>query len=93
MQADEIWAFCYAKKKTVQTDQSILERNPDAGDVWTWTALDADSKLCISWFVGSRDAATATAFMQDIESRLANRVQLTTDQLSIYLRAVDTAFL
>jgi IS1 family transposase len=93
VQADEIWAFCYAKKKTVQKDQSILERNPDAGDVWTWTALDADSKLCISWLVGSRDAATATAFMQDIESRLANRVQLTTDQLSIYLRAVDTAFL
>jgi IS1 family transposase len=93
VQADEVWTFCYAKKKTVQKDPSILERNPDAGDVWTWTALDADSKLCISWFVGSRDAATATAFMRDIESRIANRVQLTTDQLSIYLRAVDTAFL
>lgn len=93
VQADEIWSFCYAKKKTVQADPSILERNADAGDVWTWTAIDADSKLMISWCVGDRDAATATAFMRDVESRLAARVQLTTDQLSIYLRAVDTAFL
>ena len=92
VQADEIWSFCYAKKKTVQKDETILERNPDAGDIWTWTAIDADSKLCMSWFVGARDAVTATAFMQDIESRMADRIQLTTDQLSIYLRAVDTAF-
>ena len=60
--------------------------------MWTWTAIDADTKLCVSWPVGSRDAASATAFMKDVESRLANRVQLTTDQLSIYLRAVDMAF-
>jgi len=92
IQADEIWSFCYAKKKTVQKDPSILEQHPDAGDVWTWTAIDADSKLCVSWHVGNRDAVTATAFMRDIESRMVNRVQLTTDQLSIYLRAVDTAF-
>ena len=51
--------FCYAKKKTVQKDKTILERNPDAGDIGTWTAIDADSKLCMSWFVGARDAATA----------------------------------
>jgi IS1 family transposase len=60
--------------------------------VWTWTAIDADSKLIVSWSVGPRDAATSLEFMQDLESRLANRVQLTTDQLSIYLRSVDTAF-
>ena len=90
IQADEIWAFCYAKKKNVTPE--IEEKNAGAGDVWTWTAIDADSKLIVSWLVGSRDAATATTFMRDIESRLAARVQLTTDQLSIYLRAVDTAF-
>ena len=92
IQADEIWAFICAKKKAVMRDPWIPERNADAGDVWTWTALDADTKLCVSWVVGSRDAATATQFMRDLESRLAARVQLTTDQLSIYLRAVDTAF-
>lgn len=92
VQADEIWSFCYAKKKTVMRDPSILERNADAGDVWTWTAIDADSKLMISWMVGDRDAETATAFMRDVESRLAKKVQLTTDQLNIYLKAVDTAF-
>ena len=92
VQADEIWSFCYAKKKSIQKDPSILERNPEAGDVWTWTAIDADSKLCISWLVGSRDSHAAASFMRDIESRLATRVQLTSDQLSIYLRAVDTAF-
>lgn len=92
VQADEIWSFCYAKKKTVQKDKSILERNPDAGDVWTWTAIDADSKLCISWLVGDRTADNAYTIMKDVQSRMAQRVQLTTDQLSIYLRAVDRAF-
>jgi IS1 family transposase len=90
IQCDEIWSFCYAKKKNLTP--KIEREHPDAGDVWTWTAIDADSKLCVSWAVGSRDAATATAFMRDIHSRLDYRVQLTTDQLSIYLRAVDTAF-
>jgi IS1 family transposase len=93
IQADEIWSFCYAKKKAVMKDETILERNADAGDVWTWTAIDADSKLVVAYLVGSRDAAAATAFMHDIESRLAKRIQLTTDQLSIYLTAVDRAFL
>lgn len=92
IQADEIWSFIGAKKKTVQKDLTILDRNADAGDCWTWTALCAETKLCISFLVGSRDAASAAQFMRDIESRLASRVQLTTDQLSIYLRAVDTAF-
>ncbi len=92
VQADEIWSFCYAKKKTVRKDRSILERNPDAGDVWTWTAIDADSKLCISWLIGDRTADNAYRIMSDVRARMANRVQLTTDQLSIYLKAVDRAF-
>lgn len=90
IQADEIWSFVYAKKKNLTT--AIKAQQPNAGDVWTWTAIDADSKLIVSWSVGPRDAATSLEFMQDLESRLSNRVQLTTDQLSIYLRSVDTAF-
>jgi IS1 family transposase len=90
VQCDEIWSFCYAKKKNVT--EEMREEHPGAGDVWTWTAIEADTKLCISYVVGARDAATAAFFMRDLESRLDNRVQLTTDQLSIYLRAVDTAF-
>jgi IS1 family transposase len=92
VQADEIWSFCYAKKKTIGKDKTILERNPDAGDVWTWTAIDADSKLCVSWLVGDRTADNAYRIMSDVRSRMAQRVQLTTDQLSIYLKAVDRAF-
>lgn len=93
VQCDEIWQFCYAKKKTIQKDRSILDRNPNAGDTWTFTAIDADTKLCISWLVGNRDSETANAFMGDVASRLANRVQLTTDQLGVYFRAVDGAFM
>lgn len=92
VQCDEIWSFCYAKKKSIKKDPTIMERNRDAGDVWTWTAIDADSKLCISFMVGGRDAATAYAIMSDVKSRMANRVQMTTDQLSIYLKAVDRSF-
>ena len=90
VQCDEIWSFCYAKKKNVTAE--IAEKNPAAGDVWTWTAMDADSKLMVSWLVGSRDLPTATVFMQDVASRLANRVQLTTDAFKAYLTAVDRAF-
>lgn len=89
-QADEIWSFCYAKKKNVT--QKIAEQRPDAGDVWTWTAIDADSKLVLSWLVGSRDAGAAYEFMQDVASRLSHRVQLTTDGHRPYLEAVDAAF-
>jgi IS1 family transposase len=92
VQADEIWTFCYAKRKTVQKDPSILERNQDAGDVWTWTAIEADTKLALAWRVGARDAATAFDLMRDVRSRVSQRIQLTTDQLSIYLKAVDRAF-
>jgi hypothetical protein len=92
IQCDEIWSFVGAKKKTVQKDPSILTRNPDAGDLWTWTALDSDSKLMISWFLWSgRDRQTAYALMQDIRKRV-DRVQLTTDQLSVYMKTVDQAF-
>jgi IS1 family transposase len=92
VQADEIWSFCYAKKKTVQKDQTILERNEDAGDVWTWTAIDADSKLCISYLVGARTAESAYAVLSDVKARVTQRIQLTTDQLSVYLRSADRAF-
>jgi hypothetical protein len=77
VQCDEIWAFCYAKKKNVETAKAAPA---DAGDIWTWTALDADSKLIVSYLVGSRDAECANAFMLDTASRLATRVQLTTDK-------------
>ncbi len=89
IQCDEIWSFCYAKKKNVDTAKAAPE---GAGDLWTWTALDADSKLIVSFLVGSRDAECANAFMQDTASRLANRVQLTTDNLKTYLDAVEGAF-
>jgi IS1 family transposase len=92
IQCDEIWAFCYAKRKTVEKRPSILERNADAGDAWTWTAIDADSKLMVSWLVGSRSSHSAYAIMCDVRDRMTQRIQLTTDQLSIYLRAVDRAF-
>jgi len=89
IQADEIWSFCYAKQKNVATSKAAPE---EAGDVWTWTALDADSKLIVSYMVGGRDAGYANEFMQDVAGRLANRVQLTTDGLKAYLEAIDGAF-
>ena len=90
IQCDEIWSFCYAKKKNVTA--KIAEKHPDAGDAWTWTAIDADSKLIVSWLVGSRDAGAAYTFMQDVATRLRNRVQLTTDGHKPYLAAVEDAF-
>lgn len=89
VQCDEIWSFCYAKKRNVKTAKAAPE---GAGDVWTWTAIDADSKLIISYLVGERDVPCAHAFMQDLAGRLANRVQLTTDALRSYLDAVEEAF-
>ena len=90
VQCDEIWSFCYAKRKNVTP--AIAEAHPDAGDVWTWTAIDADTKLVLSCLVGSRDAGSAMEFMRDIASRLTHRVQLTTDGHKPYLSAVDYAF-
>jgi IS1 family transposase len=89
VQCDEIWAFCYAKQRNVATAKAAPD---EAGDIWTWTAIDADSKLMISWLVGARDGGYAYEFMQDVASRLANRVQLTTDGLKTYLEAVEGAF-
>ncbi len=89
VQCDEIWAFCYAKQKNVAVAKAAPE---DAGDVWTWTAIDADSKLIVSYLVGGRDAGYASEFMQDVASRLANRVQMTTDGHKAYLDAVEDAF-
>ena len=89
LQCDEILSFCYAKAKNVPTAKNAPSY---AGDVWTWTALDADSKLIVSWLVGGRDAVYANEFMQDTADRLANRVQLTTDGLGAYLDAVEGAF-
>jgi IS1 family transposase len=92
VQADEIWAFVGAKKKAIQKDPSIVERNPDAGDVWTWTAIDADTKLVLAYLVGARDSQSAYSLMCDIRSRVTERIQLTSDQLSVYLKSVDRAF-
>lgn len=89
VQCDEIWSFCYAKQKNVAATKDA----PDgAGDVWTWTAIDADTKLIVSYLVGGRDAEYAMEFMDDLRSRLANRVQLTTDGHKAYLEAVEGAF-
>lgn len=89
VQCDEIWSFCYAKAKNVETAKAAPE---GAGDVWTWTGLDSDSKLIISWLVGGRDAGYATDFIADLKSRIVNRIQLTTDGHAAYLEAIEGAF-
>jgi IS1 family transposase len=89
VQADEIWSFVYAKAKNVPVEKA---GEFGFGDVWTWTALCSDTKLAISWLVGSRDSGVATEFMQDVAGRLAGRVQLTTDGHRPYLEAVEDAF-
>jgi IS1 family transposase len=87
IQCDEIWSFVYAKQKNVP-DNKI----GSAGDIWTWTAIDADTKLIVSFFIGSRGAESAHLFMTDVAARLSNRVQLTTDGHSSYLEAVANVF-
>jgi IS1 family transposase len=89
IQCDEIWSFTYAKQKSVPTAKAAPA---EAGDTWTWTALDSDSKLIVSFLVGGRDGEYAIAFMDDLRARLANRVQLTTDGHRAYLEAVEGAF-
>jgi IS1 family transposase len=89
VQCDEIWSFCYSKEKTVARAKAAPE---GAGDVWTWTAIDADSKLIVSYFVGDRSGQSAITLMDDLRDRLANRVQLTTDGHRAYLEAVEGAF-
>jgi IS1 family transposase len=88
-QVDEIWSFTYAKQKNVPRAK---RQDLAYGDTWTWTAIDADSKLIVSWLVGGRDSDYAMAFMDDLKSRLANRVQLTSDGHRAYLEAVEGAF-
>jgi IS1 family transposase len=87
IQCDEIWSFVGAKAKNVPE-----EKRGQWGDVWTWTAIDADTKMIVSYRVGQRTAADAYDFMADVASRLTARVQLTTDAHKVYLNAVDYAF-
>lgn len=89
IQCDEIWSFCYAKEKNVPEE---MKGKLGFGDVWTWTAIDADTKLIAGYLVGDRSAAYAKKFIDDLASRLAHRVQLTTDGYKAYLTAVESAF-
>jgi IS1 family transposase len=89
IEADEIWSFVYSKARNVPEDR---KGEFGVGDVWTWTALDADSKLIVSWFVGDRKQEDAEAFLHDLRSRLRNRIQLTTDGHAAYPNAVGLAF-
>jgi IS1 family transposase len=89
VQVDEIWSFTYAKQKNVATAKAAPE---GAGDTWTWTAIDADSKMVISYVVGGCDGECAMWFMDDLRTRLATRVQLTSDGHKAYLEAVEGAF-
>jgi IS1 family transposase len=89
IQCDEIWSFCYAKEKNAPVAKAAPE---GAGDVWTWTAIDADTKLIVSYFVGDRSGQSAVALMDDLRSRISHRVQLTTDGHHAYVRAVEGVF-
>ncbi len=89
LQCDEVWSFCYAKEKNVPDEH---QGEFGYGDVWTWTAIDAATKLVPTWHVGKRDTTAAVAFIDDLAGRLANRVQLTTDGHKPYLEAVEGAF-
>jgi len=89
LQCDEIWSFCYAKAKNVPAAKAAPEI---AGDVWTWTCLDAESKLMVSWHVGDRSAEDATFLLEDVQARIKNRVQLTTDGHNAYPAAVAEVF-
>jgi IS1 family transposase len=88
IQCDEIWSFCYGKDKNLSEEKKA----EGAGSLWTWTALDADSKLIVSYLCGGRDAAWARSFMKDVAARLTTRVQVTTDGHKAYIEAVEGAF-
>jgi IS1 family transposase len=90
LQLDEMWAWIYCKEKN--RTEEIAKAHPDSGDIWLWVAIDADTKLVPSWFLGQRDFRTAKAFVDDLASRLANRVQITTDGHRPYIEAVENAF-
>jgi IS1 family transposase len=89
LQCDEIWSFCYAKKANVAAAKKAPEA---AGDVWTWTALDADSKLMVSWHIGDRTAEDAVWLLEDVQARIKSRIQLTTDGHGAYPPAVAQVF-
>jgi IS1 family transposase len=88
LQCDEIWSFVGAKQKNASPEQKA----DGWGDIWTWTAIDAESKLCVSYFVGARDTETAIAFACDLRDRVVGRPQITTDALKSYLSAIEIAF-
>lgn len=90
MQVDECWSFVFAKEKNVT--EEIAANNPGADDAWLWAAIDADTKLVPCWLIGKRDLSSARDFIEDLASRLSNRIQLTSDGLKIYIKAVDKAF-
>src|ERR1700722_10673319 len=90
LQLDEIWGFVYAKDKNVTPD--MADASGSVGSIWTWVAIDAETKLIPSWLVGLRDGEHARVFVDDLAGRLAHRVQITSDGLRAYLDAIDYAF-
>jgi len=88
IQCDEIWSFCYGKEKAISAEKKAQ----GCGSLWTWTGIDADSKLVISYLCANRDASSALSFMKDLASRLTTRVQITTDGLKVYAEAIDGVF-
>ena len=90
VECDEMWAFCYAKNKTVAAKGPLS--STEAGDVWTWTAIDPETKLLIAWYVGDRSMESGRAFLEDLRGRLADKVHLTSDQYGVYLEAVSEVF-
>jgi len=90
MQVDECWSFVFAKEKNVT--EEIAANNPGAGDAWLWAAIDVETKLVPCWLIGKRGPNTARDFIEDLASRLSNRIQLTSDGPKIYIKAVDKAF-
>jgi IS1 family transposase len=90
IQVDECWAFCYAKAKNVTKE--ITEKNPFAGDVWTWAAIDADTKLIPSWLIGPRDGVSARIFISDLRHRVYGRFQISSDGFPAYAAAIERSF-
>lgn len=90
LQLDEMWAWIYCKEKN--RTEEIAKAHPDAGDIWLWVAIDADTKVVPTWFLGQRDFRTAKLFVDDLASRLRNRVQITTDGHRPYIEAIENAF-
>jgi IS1 family transposase len=90
LQLDEMWCWIYCKEKN--RTEAIAKKNPDAGDIWLWVAVDADSKLVPSWRLGQRDLVTAKDFVEDIAKRVRGRVQITTDALKTYVNVIEDTF-